>query len=338
MNFSFHKLVRFVIFSLFLYLFVLIVRPFLPSIIMALVFAIIFFPFSEYLNQWFKIKKSPSALLTTLLTLILIIFPLAILTLLIAKQSVEFMSTLDLESLRQDLFKLEQIDLWGYSLSLDSIKEKLISSLQQLGTYLSSKSVEAVSSVSNSFFLFFVFLLLYYYFLKDSRLLFSQLKSILPYTSSEQKRLFKAFKEISKALFYGNLVNALIAGVIALFGFWLFGLKGALIWALLAFILSFIPTIGTLLLYLAGIVFVGFSSSWAMAVVMLLYFVGLDVVLRENWIKPKLMEDKLNLHPILAFFALVGGVAAFGSLGLIYGPLITIFLLTLWRFYLPKTK
>lgn len=332
MPFSFAKILKTAIFLAFISLFILIIRPFLAPIIMALVFTMIFSPFSNYLGQKLKIKKGFSAFLTVLLSFILILLPLAILALLIGRQSIEFINTLDLEGLGQDLFKLQQIDLWGYSLDLDIMKERLIKILQQSAIYFSSKSGEAISSVSNSFFLFFVFLLLYYYFLKDRTLLFSELKSNLPYRAAEQKKLFKAFKDISKTLFYGNLISALVAGGIAFLGFWMFGLRGALIWALLAAIFSFIPTLGPLVIYLTGIGILLFGSQWLMAILLLCYFILMEVLLRENWIKPKLMEDKLNLHPILVFFALVGGVSAFGSLGLVYGPLIITFFLTFWRF------
>ena len=277
-----------------------------------------------------------AAFLTVVITFIFIALPLTVLITLLTQEALHFAQSTDLAVLQEGLNHLSTWNFLGYQLDLSSLKESLMSGLSSVGSYLSSKSLSILSVISNSLFSFFVFLLLYFYFLRDADNLLKNLKTLLPYTTTEQKKLTTSFHEISKTIFYGNLLSALIAGVVAYLGFLIFGFKGALIWALLAFIFSFIPTLGTLLIYLAGMVILVFTSGWLIALLMLLYFVLIELLVRENWLRGKLLEDKLNFHPIFVFFAIVGGVTAFGSLGLIYGPLIITFLGAFYQFYLAK--
>lgn len=334
---SINSILKFLIFGLFAYLFFMIITPFFPSIVLALALAMVFYPLKKRLKQ-VRMGDGWAAFLTVVITLLFIVLPLAGLIALLAKEALNFAQSTDLAALQEALTHLSSWNFFGYQVDLNSLKESLISGLSSVGSYLSGKSLDILSVVSNSLFLFFVFLLLYFYFLRDADHLFKNLKTVLPYTEAEQKKLITSFQQISQTIFYGNLLSALVAGVVAYLGFLIFGFKGALIWGLLAFIFSFIPTLGTLLIYVAGIAILVFTSGWLMALLMLIYFVVFELLVRENWIRGKLLEDKLNFHPILVFFAIVGGVTAFGSLGLIYGPLIITFLGTFYRFYLTKSK
>ncbi len=330
-------MVKIFVFILFAYLFFLIFKPFIPALVLALAFAIVAAPLTQIFRKKVGLGDSMSAFLTVLLTLLFIILPLTLLLTLLTKEAIVFAKTIDFEALNQAFNSLTTWNIFGYQIDLTALKENLVSTLSSLGSYASSKSLTLLSSISNSLFLFFVFLLLYFYFLRDQNTLLKNLKNVLPYEKAQQKTLFTSFHEISKTIFYGNTLCALIAGLVAYLGFLIFGFKGALIWGLLAAIFSFIPTVGTLLIYLTGIVLLAFTDGWVAAVSMAVYFVVVEMLLRETWIRGKILEDKLKFHPIMVFFALVGGVGAFGSMGLVYGPLIITFLGTLYQFYAADT-
>ena len=334
---SVNSVLKLLIFGFFAYLFFLIITPFFPSIVLALALAMVFYPLKKRLKQ-LKMGDGWAAFLTVVITLLFIVLPLAGLIALLTQEALRFAHSTDLAALQEALSHLSTWNFFGYQLDLSSLKESLMSGLSSVGSYLSGKSLDILSVISNSLFLFFVFLLLYFYFLRDADHLLKNLKTLLPYTAAEQKKLITSFQQICQTIFYGNLLSALLAGVVAYLGFLIFGFKGALIWALLAFIFSFIPTLGTLLIYVAGMVILIFSSGWLAALLMLTYFIVIELLLRENWLRGKLLEDKLNFHPILVFFAIVGGVTTFGSLGLIYGPLIITFLGAFYQFYLTKNR
>lgn len=333
-----NPILRLLIFLLFAYLFILILKPFIPAIILALAFTIIFFPLSDKIRQSTKLSNSISALITVTLTFLFIIIPFVLLIGLVSNEAITFARTTDFESIRSSIGNLNEIKILGQKITVSDIDEKTISAIKSIGNFISEKSLAIVSAIWNSIFLFFVFLLLYYYFLRDAKKLIVNLSSLLPYEKSQQKVLFSSFQEISKTIFYGNLASAAVAGLIAYVGFSLFGFSGPLIWALLAAIMSFIPTAGTLLIYLAGTALLFFTSGWVMGLMMIIYFVVVDLFIRENIIKGKVLEDKLSFHPIMIFFSLVGGVVAFGSLGLVYGPLIVTFVGSMYKFHVSEVE
>ncbi len=320
-------------FLLFAYLFFLILKPFIAVIVLASAFAIVFYPVSRAFHKKLKLSQGASSLLTLILTVLFIILPIALLLTLITREAIIFAENTDFQALESQLNGLQEQAWWGSYVDIATLKEKLIGSLSGAGEWIYSSGSAILTSFSNSIFLFFAFILLYYYFLKDGTLLLQKFKTMLPYQKSEQKKLFEALKGISTTIFYGNLLSGLLAGLVAYIGFMLFGFRGALIWALLAALFSLIPTLGTLLIYLAGIAIVFVSKGGMLAGLMLAYFVLAELLLRENYLRGKLLEDKLPFHPIVIFFALVGGVAAFGSMGFIYGPLIVTVLGALYQFY-----
>lgn len=327
---------RLVIFAILAYLFFLIFRTFIPSFLVAVVFAMIFSPLVNFIKSVFRLKHEGSVLLTVVLTLVLIILPLIALLGLVGNEALQFAKSTDLESLRTQLSQISILDSVGFNLS--DLQDKIISSLQSVGSLVSAKSFNIAASAGNSIFLFGVFLVFYYYFLKDGQGLLDSFQKMLPYSASQKKHLLQSFQAISRTVFFGNLASALAAGFIAYLGFFIFKVNTPLIWGLLAAILSFIPTAGTLFVYLVGFLILGFTSGWLLAVFFLLYYGLAEVLFRDNFLKGKIFEDKLNLHPVLVFIALVGGVTAFGSLGLIYGPLIVVLLGSIYQFHVLENS
>lgn len=333
---NFTAILKTIILLIFIYLAYLLIQPFLGMVIVAIVFAIIFSP----VHRFFQKKLSPglSAFLTVFLSTILIIFPLLGVIPLLAKEAVTFGQHLDVNGIWNFLQGFKEIDLFGYKFPLNIDPSKLVDLSSMAGTYIASWSGTLVIMVSDSIGIFLMFIVLYYYFLKDGAVLFKGLQKVLPYTQKEQLILSRSFKQVAETVFMGNFLTALISGMMAYVAGLIFGLPSPLIWGLLAMILSFIPTAGAFLLYLFGAVVSFFLSGWWMSLGLMIYFILMEVLLRENFIKPKLLDDKLSFHPVFIFFALVGGVSVFGPLGLFYGPIILTFVASLYDFHVKKER
>jgi predicted PurR-regulated permease PerM len=328
---NFPNILKTAILIIFIYLAYIIVQPFIGVIIVSVVFAIIFFPLFKLFNK--KLNSGLSAFLTVFLSTTLIILPLISLIPLLIREAVVFSQHFDVNGTVQYFQNLKSINLWGYVIDLNFDPQAIIDASSTVGTYIAAKSVDILAMASNSIGMFLIFIILYYYFLKDGKLLSQSLREVLPYHKKEQTILVDSFKKTAEVVFIGNFLTAAISGVMAFLGALIFGLPSPIIWALLATILSFIPTAGALLLYLFGSIILFFSQGWLAALGLAIYFIIMEVVLRENFIKPKLLDDKLSFHPVFIFFALIGGVTAFGSLGLFYGPIILTFLASLYQFH-----
>ena len=315
-----------------LYLFFTIIKPFLASIVMALVFAVVFHPLSDRLQKLLKINSGVSAFLTLLTTLLIIIFPIILLIGLVSKESIDFVQNFRVENVYEFFEGHRNLSFFGYEIDLDLIQAKALASLQSLTSNISSAAIAIAGSILNSISSFFVFLILYFYFLKDKEQLVVILQNLMPYDSKQSKTLVNQFYKISKTVFFSTTLAALVAGTFATIGFYIFGLANPLVWGLFVTLFSLIPTIGSLFIYLLGIFVAFIGGGWQMALGLAGFYLVFDLIVNENIIKPKLLDDRLAIHPIMVFFAIVGGVNAFGAMGILYGPIIIVFLGTVYAF------
>jgi predicted PurR-regulated permease PerM len=326
------ELIQSLIFVALLYFAFIILKPFLASIVIALVFAIVLYPVCEKLKRSGRLNSGAAAFLTLLFTFFVIIIPIVSLLGLIGKEAIDFVQNFRVEDMQEFFAKYDGTTIINYEINFDLAQEKILSTLESVSVNISNTAFAIVGSIFSSIYKFFVFLLLYFYFLRDKELLIKGLEKVLPYSTKQSKVLMKKFYNIAKTVFFATMLASLISGLFASIGFYLFGLGSPIIWGLLVALLSLIPTIGSLFVYLLGIFVVYFLSGWEGALGLTAFYVIFDLVLNENIIKARLLDDKLALHPILVFFAIVGGINTFGAMGILYGPIVLIFLGTIYEF------
>ncbi|MFC1655595.1 AI-2E family transporter [Patescibacteria group bacterium] len=333
-----HTSIKYLILAIFAFLFGLIVWPYLSSIVFALIFTISFYPLMKFFTQKLKIPKVISAVLVLLITLIFIFTPLALLIGLIAKEALAFVQTFDQEAFWEFFDNFSDFSIFGFTLDIDQIKDGLQSILQNAGNVIYGMTTNIGANVAQFIFLFFVFLFMYIFFLIDSEKLLKNLKRIAPFSANQNEKLFKKFKHVSKTVFVGNVISACLSGILAFIGFTFFNIPGALIWAILAALLSLIPTIGSFVVYALGAIIVYFLAGGYTALFVLAYYVVIEIIAIQSIIKPKLVDEKIAVHPVLVFLAIVGGINAFGSIGIIYGPLIVVLFVTMYEFIVVTQK
>jgi predicted PurR-regulated permease PerM len=145
------------------------------------------------------------------------------------------------------------------------------------------------------------------------------------------------FMDITRNLFLGYIMVALVQAVMAYIIFSLFRVRGALVFAALTFICVFIPMFGGGLVWLplglARIINGNISGG-----IFFLITAGLFISTLDNVLRPMFLKDRIQLHPLIIFFAILGGVSAFGFNGLILGPMAVILFLTVLDLFLTEHK
>jgi predicted PurR-regulated permease PerM len=327
--------VKYILLAIFAFLTGYIIWPFLSSIIFALIFTISFYPLFKIFNKKLKIPKVISAILILLITLIFIFTPLVLFFGLVAKEAYVFITTFDQNAFWQFFDQYSNIQIAGFEIDLTNFKDSLQGIIQTAAQTILQTASNIGRIIANFSFLFFVFLFLYIFFLIDADKMLKSVQNILPFNKKQNNLLLKQFQNVSKSVFVGNLIAAVLSGIIAYIGL---SIPGALIWALLAGLLSLIPTIGSFIVYAitAGIAY--FLSGIMPMLMILAYYIIFEIIFMQSIIKPKLVEEKISVHPVLVFFALVGGVHAFGSIGIIYGPLIIVLFVTMYEFVVGTEK
>lgn len=176
-------------------------------------------------------------------------------------------------------------------------------------------------------------LILLFFLFRDGRQLYVFLQRNLPFPAHIFHGFVTRMKEILIAVLRGNVFVSLMQGAALGVGLFLCGVPNALFYGFIAAIFSLIPVVGTAPVWLPAAIYLGlFEGSYAKAVILSIY--GLATYLSlENILKPKLLDRKLGVHPLLLFLAILGGIKEFGITGVLLGPLFVTLFMTFWSIY-----
>jgi predicted PurR-regulated permease PerM len=184
-----------------------------------------------------------------------------------------------------------------------------------------------------SFVAQFAFLILIIYFLlMDMDELIRFLLRLSPLTDEQNTLLLNKFQEIAGVILIGNGISGAIQGVAGGIFFAMLGLSSPILWSGVMAILAFLPIVGVgaVLLPTAALLFINGSPGKAAAVCI---FYAVIFFLVEYLFKTKFVGSHVKMHTLLVLLAILGGMAMFGVLGIIYGPLVVTAFLTLTEIY-----
>lgn len=297
-----------------------IAKPFLGSLILAAVFAFLFQPIYQRFLNYTKKRESLAAFATIILAIILIIIPITLLGIQIFKESSQLYHSLANEggfevSIRDILDRARttfpipadfELDFGRYA------RQGLEAMIQNLGAVFSSFARILLNA--------FVFLTALYFLLKDGGKLKNYFVALSPLADTDDELIASRLKSGVLAVIKGNLTIGLIQGALTGIGFAIFGVPNAALWGSLAVITALIPGIGTALVIAPAIIFLFLTGNNVGGIGLLIWGV-IAVGLVDNFLSPKLVGRGMQLHPLAAFIAVLGGLAFFGPLGFLLGPL-----------------
>ena len=343
-----HIFLIFILFLTFLsiYLLYIILAPFLSSIIWAMLLAIVFYPLFPKLQRLLEKRELLSALLMTLLVLIVIVLPFSLLMASLAGEAVDLYhqveEMIETSQLQTYIEKMKEIPVFKWILaglgqhidfSQANLLPLLLKNLNQISTFIFNQTTTLLKGFSSFVVGFFFTLLALYYFFKDGSRLFARLKEIVPLPSKQRDLLIQRFKDMIYATIYGGLLIAMIQGLLGGLSFWVLGLPSPIFWGTAMALLSFIPIGGTALIWVPAAIILLIEGAILKG--LLLLGLGVFVIsMMDNLLRPFFISSRTNIHPLLLFFAVLGGVRAFGLIGFVAGPLVATLFLTLIEIYI----
>jgi predicted PurR-regulated permease PerM len=311
-----------------------IIKPFLSPLILAAIFAFLFQPVYRRFLGWFKQRESLAAFVTTICTIILIIIPLTLIGGRIFKESTHLYNTLASEGKDGFVMMVENTINQGRALlpipnnfEIDFnqyLKQGLDKLVQNLGSIFSGLAVLFMDLV--------IFLMAFYFLLKDGYRLKDYFVILSPLEDKDDNIIVSRLKLSVSATVKGSLSIGLIQGILAGIGFAIFGLPNAVLWGSLTVIASLIPSVGTSLVMTPSVLFLFFTGNTFGAVGLLIWGV-LAVGLIDNFLGPRLVSKGMQLHPLIVFLSVLGGLVFFGPLGFLLGPLSVSICLALIEIY-----
>ena len=314
-------------------LFVSIIFNFAAPILWSVVVSIIFYPLYEKFLLMTN-KKSLPSILSLILILLLVIIPSIGILGLITNELIIFINSFDDYSLERyvEMIPNESLinDLLAWAgLSITQLTEKADDFLLTASKVF-YESVSTISAnVINFFISLFLFIYLTFFFLKDGEKIVKSCMDAFPMKNEDESYLLNEFQKTTRATIKGTIVVALAQGFLGYMTLLLLGVEGALIWGAVMALLSIIPAVGTILVWLP-IALVLFLNGQIMEASILI-FSGIFIIgMIDNLLRPILIGKETKIPDYLILLTTIGGISIFGITGFIIGPIIASLFISIW--------
>ena len=258
----------------------------------ALIVFVIFNPLNRKLKK--KFPKSLSAWIIIFMSLGIIIAPLYFLIQGIISQLAMLPDAIGSIKAFESLLNLD--------LNIDTIVSQVVPIFEKSLSSLFSNTVAVAVN-------FTIFYFLLYYLLVDGDKFIKKVKKILPFSPEQKGRIVQKFVDITKSTIIGSLLIAILQGVMLWSGFYLLGIPGALFWGLVTAILSFIPIIGSPLIWIPASIILFVSGSIWQGVALLIW--GIIISSVDNVIRPITNKKFGKIHPLISIIGVFIGIYQF---------------------------
>lgn len=309
--------------------------PYLNAFILAAAFSVVFSPVYRKLLAVFR-NRGITAFSVVVITVIIVFVPTIFLGQALFKEARGLYLDVVAEG-NTDAGNLVML-IQNYAQKISpayapNIKEYLGAGLDWLLKNLGS----VFSGVAAIFSTLFFSLLTLYYFLKDGEKIKGAINKYIPLSPEHNQNVLDKLRDTTAAVVKGSLVVALAQGVLAGLGFFIFGIPQPILLGAIAVFTSFIPAIGTSLVLIPAIIYLLLVKNILFALGLLIW--GFAVVgLIDNFIRPRLIEQGAQIHPLLILMSVLGGLKIFGFIGFLAGPLIVSLTFALLEIFLLTFK
>lgn len=321
----------------------LLIAPYLQPILIAFIFALIFHPIHTWIVGQVRGRENLAALLSCLLLTFIIELPLFFTLLAILRQGViysrqayDWLSGGGLDTLMAQpwvVWALAQWQKWmpHSPFSAQEITQRLMEAASSLGGNVVNLSAKWAGDITGFIISFLLMLFVFFFVLRDYDRIFAFVRHAVPLSRSQEDILLTKVHDVTKSALLGSLLTAISQGIAGGIALSLAGFPG-LFWGTIMAFTSLIPFIGTALIWLPAALYLLFTGDWGWGVFLILWGV-LVVGAIDNFLRPLFMQGSSAMSTVLIFFSLLGGIHAFGLIGLLYGPIIFAVTLALFQMY-----
>ncbi len=318
---SYYALVT--IFLFLLYLAFLMLKPFFTAILLGFLFAYLLFPPYKWLAGWLGRKRLAAAVMISA-SLLLIIIPSFFFVTSLVKQTratTAELSQLNLTTISHPFFE-------KLGITLEEAVRQVAEKVQE---YFVRSAADILSSIASGLLtLFVMFFVMFFAFLNGKRWLLA-VQEALPLSPVVKRRLFQRVADVTRAVTFGQFLTAVIQGSLGGLMFLFFGVPNWIFWTVIMIIFSFIPFLGTPFIFVPAAIIKLFLGDYVAGIGILI--VGFVVVANiDNILRPVLIGSHAKISPLIVFLGVFGGLATFGLIGLLLGPLILALIQTVMSF------
>jgi predicted PurR-regulated permease PerM len=316
-------------------------EPFLAPLAWAGVLVVLFYPLHRRLQK--RLGKTRAASVSTAGVTLILIVPAIFIAIAFVRQSIEAVRS------AQQVFQVDHLAWIGRSFqwisqhipgtSADDLSDLAKQNGEKLGAFLASQLGPMVKNLFGFFFDLFVIVLAMFYFFRDADDIMASLRQILPFEEEHSELMIRDSHELIFASVTSSLVAAAFHALAGGIGFALTGVGAPVFWGVLMGFFSLVPVIGSAFIWLPaaiGLMLKGHIVAGIFLIVLCSVVVGLV----DNLIRPWMISGRAQLSGLVIFVGVLGGIAVFGLLGVVLGPIVVALAASLLELYrkrgLPK--
>lgn len=317
---------------------------YMSAIVLAFLIASAFYPLFSKLKQLLKGNEISSSLIMTIIILLVLIVPVSWFIGTLSNEAFDFYnrtkSSVTLQEIQEGLLgdsiwaqRIRDISNFAnIELNREKIRELTTAIGRNVGLFLANQLSAIASNLLGFLVNFFLMMLIIYYIFRDGARLKNYIVELLPFPAEQQEVVVNKFREMGRAVIFGNILSGIIQGVLGGFGFFFFGLGSPFLWGTIIGFMAFLPIIGASMIFIPATIILLLQKHVGIAIGYLAYNMLYSSIM-EYFIKPRLIGKGMRMNPILVFIGILGGIKLFGILGIIYGPLIITIFITLAEIY-----
>ncbi len=320
-----------------------ILQPFIGPLLWAALLAFILFPVNQALRRAMRGRKGAAALLLTLVVVLVIVIPAVLLAAVFVAQASDLLSRLPAAVDRyhlgkpSDLFRIPPLDRgirWigtVVPVTTEQVQgwiveggKRLLQTLISLGGSLFTEALGAFVGMSLALFLFF-------FFLRDGEEMVQRVLFLIPMEEGRKAHLVDHLSAVTKAVVLGTLLTAIVQGTLVGIGFAIIGLPSPIVFAVLGMGAALVPLVGTVLVWAPAAVVLAAQGRWGAAVFLAIWG-AIVISSADNFVRPLFISGRAQISTLPVFIGLLGGLSAFGPIGMFLGPVVVALVLALLRF------
>lgn len=312
-----------------LYLSFIIAEPFITPVLTAGLLAIAMYPLFSWALRYTR-NRTLTALLGVILVLLALVVPTILTVNALAQETRELYTWLSQRSsgeggwneylnsiLDRPLFWLSERTGMSYAQLRQTALDRLQTGSAEFLNWAKSFVVNLTGTVVDTFIMLFTL----FFLLRDGERIRDRIGSIVPLEPHRYTQLVNTISESIGANMYGVVAVSLAQGTLGAIGYTIAGLPSVMLWSVATALFSMVPLAGAATVWSVAVIYLLISAHWGKAIFMLAWGAGV-ISMADNIVRPFVLSGKVKLNTLLIFFSLLGGVRAFGVIGLFVGPII----------------
>ncbi|TDT99790.1 MULTISPECIES: AI-2E family transporter [Azorhizobium] len=316
--------------------------PFYGALLWAVILAILFNPLNRWLTRLLGGRANLAAALSVLACICIVVIPGSMILASLAREASELYQQV---SSRQ--FNPTEITARAHDLLPDFVKDllppftgdtfkeiesRLASFLGQASQVIASSAVSVGQGTAQLFVSLGVMVYVLFFLFRDGASLALAIRRTSPLSPHHTESLFAKFSDVLKATVKGNVIIALVQGLIGGLAFWGLGIGAPLLWGVSMAVLSLVPAVGAALVWGPTAAYLMLSGQYLKGAILL--GIGIFVIsMIDNLLRPPLVGKGTRLPDYMVLVSTLGGISLFGVNGFVIGPLIAAMFVAIWSLF-----